>query len=420
MNPSAIDLDALVSMLKEQPTDPDFSLFDKSEQTEFVESYYKTTGVLPTPEILSRETGTELPAEVGPWSYYLKKLKEEKFVRDALPALQSFNDTYEKDQKRALLQLRDRLMSLVEPSSVEQPVSIVHDLSRYQRFKEGAQRVPTGIQPLDEATGGLSSKDDFVVISARLGVGKSWVAHMIGANMCREGYRVGLYSGEMSEDAVGARFDSIISHISNYALTRGKNVDLVDHMARLRAMTGDLLVMTPNTLHHDARPSDLRRFIKECNLQCIIIDQLDQMSPDGMRGGDDHERKSLLSVQLRALQQECSIPVILVHQLNRAAVGQEADASNLAGSDQIGRDATLVLALTKKEDTLKMKVLKARFFRIPDNPWEFTWDIDKGVLEPKLSAMDAIKAKVKVAAAKQKVVDENQSQQPTAEEDDIW
>lgn len=420
MKLSAIDLDALVALLNEHPLDPDFSLFENAEEVDFVKSYYETTGTLPAPEVFARELGIELPEEVGPWSYYLKRLKEEKFIRDALPALQGFNETYDHDRKRALLNLRDQLVALVEPSNAMAPVSIVHDLSRYERFKQGAQRLLTGIKPLDEASGGLSAKDDFVVISARLGVGKSWVAHMIGANMCQAGYRVGLYSGEMSEDAVGARFDSIISHVSNYALTRGKNVDLTEHVQKLATVTGDLLVMTPNTLHHDARPSDLRKFIREYGLQCIIIDQLDQMSPDGMRGGDDHERKSLLSLQLRALQQDCGIPVILVHQLNRTAVGQEADASHLAGSDQIGRDATLVLALAKKDDTLKMKVLKARFFKIPDNPWEFTWDIDKGVLEPKLSAMDAVKAKVKVATAKQKVVDENTATDAAAEEDEIW
>lgn len=421
MRSSTIEVDAIVSMLKEQPVDPDLSLFEDTDEVRFIKKYAHETGVLPPLDVFVREMRMEVPSEVGPWSYYLKKLTEEKFIRDAIPFLKGFNDTYDEDRKKALLTLRDQLESLVEPSAGLQPVSVVHDLSRYEHFKEESKRIPTGIKPLDEASGGLSAKEDFVVISARLGIGKSWVAHAIGASMCMNGYRVGIYSGEMSEDAVGARFDSLVSHVSNYALTRGKNVDLASHISKLQTITGDLIILTPSMLRHDARPSDLRRFIREQNLQCLIIDQLDQMAPDGMRGGDDYERKTLLSIQLRSLQQNMEIPVILVHQLNRNAVTQEVDASQLAGSDQIGRDATLIIALAKKDDVLKMKVLKARFFRIPDQPWEFTWDIDKGIIEPRLSGMDAVAAKVELAKAKQKAKDESKvSDDGGAAEDDIW
>ena len=81
--------------------------------------------------------------------------------------------------------------------------------------------------------------------------------------------------------------------------------------------------------------------------------------------------------------------------------------------------ATLVLILGKKDDTLKMKIDKARSFRKPDNALEFTVDYDKGIFESKLSAMDAVKAKLKKA----KAVEETRAldEQPTDEGDDeIW
>lgn len=411
-------MDKYISLLTDKPVDIDFSLFEKSAQKDFIESYYNKAGELPDVRLFVKEFNIEDGTPIAPWGFYENKLKEEKFIRDAIPALKGFNEHYDKDQKKALLDLRENLLSLAEPSEKVKPVSIVKDTSRYSNFKNQSNaRILTGIKPLDEASGGLSIQDEFAIISARLGIGKSWVAHAIATNMAQQGYTVGLYSGEMSEDEVGARFDSLVSHISNYALTRGREVDLTEHLEKLEGIEGDLLVLTSTQLKHNARPSDLRKFIKEYNLNCLFIDQLDLMEPDGGRsGGPEYESRALLSYQLKTLQQEVRIPIVAVSQLNRAAAQQEADASNLAGSDRFGRDATLILSLTRKEDTLKIKVLKARSFRIPDQPWEFTWDIDKGILEPKVSAMDAVLAKVKQAKAREAAAEIP----ATEEEEEIW
>ena len=418
--------EAIIALLREKPHDFDFRLFSRDREIEFVADYYDKYGELPPEDVFVSEMGLAAVPDVGPWAFYLNKLKEDKFIRDALPALTNFNKEYENDQKEALLHLRENLVSLAEPTDRLEPVSIIKDTSRYAHFKDvDNARIPTGIKPLDEASGGLSVKDEFMIISARLGIGKSWIAHAIAESMCVNGYRVGIYSGEMSEDEVGARFDALLSHVSNYALTRGKEVDLTEHMTKLSEVTGDFLVLTPAQIRHNARPSDLRKFAKDCQLDCLFIDQLDLMEPDGFRSSmADFEQKALLSFQLKTLQQELRIPIVAVSQLNRAAAQQEADASNIAGSDRIGRDATLIIALKRSDETLKMKVLKARSFKIPETPWEFTWDIDKGILEPKLSSMDAVRAKVKQAKAKQAVADANANDQKGAasstESDEIW
>lgn len=412
------------SLLQERPSDVEFELFEESREKKFLVFYYNKFGELPPKEVFEKELEIELPSTTAPWQFYEGKLREEKFIRDALPALVNFNKNYEKDQKEALVKLREQLLSLAEPSSQFAPVSIIKDLSRYDRFKDRDNtRIPTGIAPLDDASGGLSKKDEFLIISARLGIGKSWVAHSIAANMAREGYRVGFYSGEMSEDEVGARFDSLTSHLSNYGLTRGLDLDLTEHIAKLEEIEGDLLVLTPEHIRRNAKPSDLRKFAKKYELDVLFVDQLSLMEPDGDIRGEYHVKVSALSLQLKTLQQELRIPIVAVSQLNRGAVGQEPDASNIAGSDRIGQDATMILALGRKDEVLKIKVLKARSFRIPEQAWEFTWDIDKGILEPRLSAMDGVRARVQQAASRQAVVDAVASDAPaqsTEADDEIW
>ena len=417
-------MEVYASLLKDKPNDIDFELFEESREKKFVVFYYNKFGELPAREVFEKELEVKLPETFAPWTYYENKLREEKFIKDALPALTNFNKSYEKDQKEALVSLREQLMSLAEPTSQMKPVSVVRDLSRFERFKDTENaRIPTGIAPLDEASGGLSMKDEFMIISARLGIGKSWLAHSIATNMTRAGYKVGFYSGEMSEDEVGARFDSLTSHVSNFALTRGLDLDLTEHFKTLEEIEGDLWILTPEHLRRNARPSDLRKFAKLYDLDCLFIDQLSLMVPDGDIRGEQHVKMSELSFQLKTLQQELRIPIVAVSQLNRGAVGQEPDASNISGSDRIGQDATMILALRRKDDVLKIKVLKSRSFGTPGQAWEFTWDIDKGILEPRLSAMDSVKAKIKQAAARQGVKDAIEGKvefEADSGDDEIW
>ena len=417
-------MEKYAALLDERPDDIDFSLFDNDDCKKFVNYYYDKFGELPDKATFEQELEVKLPGEHAPWKFYEDKLKGQKFIRDAIPYLTQFNEMYNKDQEKAILSLRDKLMQLNEPDGALQPVSIVKNTDRYEHFKDQTNsRIPTGIKPLDDISGGLSKKDEFVIVSARLGIGKSWVAHYMATSMCEAGYKVGLYSGEMSEDEVGARFDALVSHISNFALTRGKEIDLTEHKEKLASMTGDFLILTAKHLRHNATPKDLRKFVKEQNLDCLFIDQLSLMEPDGDIRGEYYVKVARLSLQLKTLQQELRIPIVAVSQLNRGAVGQEPDASNLAGSDRIGQDATMILALGRKDDVLKIKVLKARSFRIPETAWEFTWDIDKGILEPRLSAMDGVRARVKQAAARQAVADAVESDVTLADnevDDEIW
>lgn len=414
-------MEEFASLLTDRPSDIDFSLFEDSDAKRFVKNYYDSFGTLPDKAVFEKELNVSLPTDFAPWAFYENKLKDEQFIRQAIPLLTRFNEIYDDDQKKALLYLRDKLTGLAAPEAEMKPVSIVHDLSRYDHFKDQSNaRIPTGIEALDKLSGGLSKKDEFCIVSARLGIGKSWVAHLMAKSMCMSGYKVGLYSGEMSEDEVGARFDALVSHISNYALTRGKDIDLTEHKKALEATQGDFLVLTAKMLRHNATPKDLRKFAMEYKLDCLFIDQLSLMEPDGMRGGADFERKALLSFQLKSLQQELQIPIVAVNQINRAGAGQEADSSNLAGSDRFGQDATLVLILGKKDDTLKMKIDKARSFRVPEQPLEFTVDYDKGIFDSKLSAMDAIKAKMAKAKATEDYKDLEETTPKKAEDDEIW
>lgn len=391
----------LLALLTDRPDDIDWSVFNDDPNHNallWVQQYYKDFGVLPSLELFAQECleEGEKPISTAPWSYYVKEAHDVQFVQEATKYLEVFNRTYANDPKQAILALRTKFSQLSEPNDSPEPADIAKQTKeRWERFalKQGA-RIKTGLAPFDEAAGGVSPDDEFMVLSARLGQGKSFILHYIALEMAKQGLNVGLYSGEMSEYEVGARIDTWLTHVSNFDLTRGRLVSSDDQvLAYQEQVPGKILVITPKHIGHNATPADLRKFCKDNLISVMLIDQLSLMQPDGLLSSASHENFASLSMQLKTLQQELRIPFVAVSQLNRAAQEEEVNAANISGSDRIGQDATIVLALERKNDELIVKVLKARSFKRPERGWTFGWDINTGVLNQQILAVDSIKAR---------------------------
>lgn len=369
----------------------------------FVKQFYDRTGEVPAYTLL-KERFPDLPLPTNtPYQFYKEEKEKELFVDRATPILERFNAESQVDFSSALLQLRTALQEVERPKDLSghSLKNTVQD--RLLFYSQSApQRLKTGIDPLDSATGGLE-QDEFFVISARLGIGKSWVGQFIAANVAKQGKTVLFYSGEMTAEQVGSRIDTIWSEgvVSNFLYTRNRlsEPEKAEMMSRVSQVAGDIIIFTPKDLPSSAcRPSDVARLMNVYHPDVVVLDQLSLMEPDGGKHlTSDHERKAELSYQLKVLQAKNPVPFILISQLNRGAQNEEATAANLAGSDRIGQDASLVVALKRKDDRLRLTVLKARSFAPQEGPMEFIWDVDRGKLTPALSGMDAVRAQAQRA-----------------------
>ena len=124
------------------------------------------------------------------------------------------------------LQVYTQSQSLTSESKNLSCVDILKDTTRYQDYVDRCNDylkfyVRTGFPELDEVIGGWDRNEELATIAARPGVGKSWVLLKCASAALEQGLQVGIYSGEMSERKVGYRFDTLVSHISNYAITKG-------------------------------------------------------------------------------------------------------------------------------------------------------------------------------------------------------
>ena len=184
-----------------------------------------------------------------------------------------------------------------------------------------------------------------------------------------QGLNVGIYSGEMSERKVGYRIDTLLQHIPNGSLIHG-SIDIKDdyktYMENLpNRLKGSIKVLTPKMINGTAGVNALRAFIEKEHLDILFIDQHSLLEDD--RGAKNPvERASNISKDLKNLQVLKRIPIIAVSQQNRTKNDDDSDnidTTQVAQSDRIGQDATIIIGITrdKKDNSLlTLHIVKSR------------------------------------------------------------
>lgn len=267
-------------------------------------------------------------------------------------------------------------------------VDIIQDTSRYDDYVERCNDfnkyyVKTGFKELDQLIGGWDKNEELATIAARPGIGKSWVLIKVALAALEQNLRVGIYSGEMSERKVGYRFDTWASHISNSAITKGR-VDVQNEYKMYidslkEKYSGCLKVLTPAMINGPAGVTALRAFIEKENLDILLIDQ-HSLLEDDRRARNPVEKAANISRDLKNLQVLKKIPIIAVSQQNRASTENGTSTANIAQSDRISQDSTILIFLEQKDGVLTLNLVKARD-SVNNKKIHYACDLDKGILQ---------------------------------------
>ena len=242
--------------------------------------------------------------------------------------------------------------------SALQCTDILSDTSRYDRYldmiaNQSKYFISTGFPELDKIITGIDRRNENMVIAARTGVGKSWLLLTIAAAASRQGLTVGLYSGEMSVDKVAYRIDTLLGKIDNRKISRG-DLYYKDHyknyLDSLKCSSyGPIKVITPNDIAGPATVEALQAFIEKEHLDILFIDQYSLLE-DTSRARVMHEKVANISKAIKNLQVLKQIPIISVTQMNRAKNEDKSqDTTQIALSDRIGQDATVILMIDKQD-----------------------------------------------------------------------
>lgn len=192
----------------------------------------------------------------------------------------------------------------------------------------------------------------------------SMILYKTALAAAEQGLTVGIYSGEMSENKVGYRIDTMLSHISNTKLTHGDISVNNDYKTFLDSvgdrLKGKILVLTPPMINGTAGVSALRAFIEKYHLDMLCVDQ-HSLLEDDRKARNPVERAANISKDLKNLQVMAQIPIISVSQQNREDTSEKGvDTKNIAQSDRIGQDSTVVIFLERKDSVMTLTLVKSR------------------------------------------------------------
>ena len=267
-------------------------------------------------------------------------------------------------------------------------VDITKDISRYNDYVDRCNEftkyyIKSGFNELDKVIGGWDRQEELATIVARPGVGKTWCLLKCAVAALQQNLRVGLYSGEMSERKVGYRFDTLVSHISNYGITKGISDIANEYKAYIdklpESYEGCFKVLTPAMIDGPAGVNALRAFIEKENLDILFVDQ-HSLLEDDRKARNPVDRASNISKDLKNLQVLKKIPIIAVSQQNRTSSEGGLSTSQVAQTDRISQDSTLLLFLEQKDDVLTLNIVKSRDSET-NKKIRYAIDLDKGIFE---------------------------------------
>ena len=206
---------------------------------------------------------------------------------------------------------------------------------------------------LDKMTAGFQPSD-LIVIAARPSMGKTAFAMNIAENAAvMEGKVVGVFSLEMSKEALLMRMLASHSRVDSHRLRTGfipredreKLTFATESLMQARLFIDD----TPGISVTEMRSKARRLKQQEGRLDLLIVDYLQLMSAvpiGGKRFENRTQEVSAISRGLKAVAKELKVPVVALSQLSRAPESRGGDhrpqLSDLRESGSIEQDADVV------------------------------------------------------------------------------
>lgn len=321
-------------------------------------------------------------------SYLVDELYTDRNRRKLAKIFNKVRQLLNEDKTEEAMTLYTNAASDIVKSNHIETVDILRNTSRYDDYVEKCNDfdkyyVRTGFKELDDLIGGWDRNEELATIVARPGVGKSWVLQKIAVAAAEQGLNVGLYSGEMSENKVGFRVDTLISHLSNSGIMKGKSEIQTEYKKYMEELPnkfkGSIKVLTPAMINGVAGVTALRAFVEKEHLDILCIDQ-HSLLDDDRKARNPVEKAANISRDLKNLQVIKGIPIIAVSQQNRDSVDNGLTTAHVSQSDRIAQDSTILIFIQQKDHVLTLNLVKSR-----DSgngaKLQYAIDLDRGIFE---------------------------------------
>lgn len=370
--------------LKKHGIDPDYFVVLRGV-VDWVEKFRDDMGgKLPSMELVSSEFEDFRPIkDLDSIEYVTNVLKENRAYMDYRPMLhQSAEMLNGRRTIEAMWKMRNDLdLALKKFTHVNTRYDWVKNANeRYEKYMEkhgteGLAGLSTGIEKLDELTGGWK-EDDLILLVGRTNEGKSQVGAFFAYKVWYQLMLADItdpviyISTEMPEHEIAYRLDTLRAHFSNRALNDGKlhnPDDYKSYIDELKKKETSFLIKTQDANGGNPfTPADIRAMIEEEKPAFIIIDQLYDLS-DGTEERDIRRKIVNVSNQIRDVNLSTLTPTLLIAQAGRESAKdakKDSKASpeihQIQESDNPAQKATKVITMRKIEEIIKLSLKKNR------------------------------------------------------------
>lgn len=243
-----------------------------------------------------------------------------------------------------------------EPVHIRSYITKILETAEAMRGERMITGIETGYYKLDEMTSGFQ-KGDFVVIAGRPSMGKTaFVLNIAAYAAIENSVPVGIFSLEMSGEALVQRLLCSEARVSLRNLRRGmlRNEDWVNLATGAGKLDkAPIYIDDSATLSIYELKAKARRLKAESDIGVLIVDYLQLLEgPQTFRSTSRTQEISEISRALKALAKELHIPLLVVSQLSRMPE-QRKDRrpllSDLRESGAIEQDADVVLFIYREE-----------------------------------------------------------------------
>lgn len=428
-------MEAALQILSKVVSSGDYSIIENNllneeffveyeDEFNYIRKHYKKYGNVPDKfTFLSKFPDIELVEVAESDKYLIETIKEERLYFKSIPVVKQIAKLLKTDANAAV-EYMIQAMNDLQPDYKLGGTDIIAQAQ--QRYNDYVQRrnhsekwtFTTGFPELDDIIHGIERQEELIVLFARINNGKSFVAEKICTHVWQIGFNVGYISPEMSPNSIGYRFDTLYQGFSNKSLMWAdkslKQEDYKDYIDELQKSDHRFVVATPVDFDKCITVTKLKEWIKQYQLDFIVIDGINYLTDERFRRGDNKTTSlTNISEDLMSLSIELKVPPLVVSQANRmGTVADEEESTpeleNIKDSDGIAANASKVISLKHTKDgILRMGIKKNRFGPV-GGQLNYQWEADTGEFTFIPSFNDAQpeeQTKKKVKKAKKKIVD---------------
>ena len=353
----------------------------------FISEYYLKNGELPTSRVFARqfpeikletyihpETLQETVGTEESLTFWCNELRQKTTHNTLCDIIENSGEKLENlDTEKAYEVLKKGIIhienDIVETSSIDITKDKEQRKLAYLERKnnQGMIGIPMGIDKLDFILKGMQPKQ-LITLIAKTGVGKSWFLLLVAAYCQLNGYKVLIFTTEMSEEMMEDRIEAVLVGMMCGAFNYGKFKSGM-LSPKEEEMYFDFLekkeTLEPLIIESATGVSNVNAKIDQHNPDLVLVDSAYLMEDD--RGAEqDWLRVAHITRDLKQLAKRKKLPIMINSQADSTTSTKTGpELENIGYAKAIGQDSDVVLSLFRDENMIndremKVKILKQR------------------------------------------------------------